>query len=289
MGIKHESGHEAIRLSASGVSGARAVDGYLLRFSITYQLSAWQSKFGSTRSTFRAFRARIDAGDNRLRLGRADAEYPQILTPYEFDQSSSVMFELLVPPSTIEAIEKLRAGQGFEVSAQIACERVGERLATEHDDVLFRINQSQWVEVLKQMDYCVSMLVEIPVVPDDNGDLSDVRIALNSAGQLLHTGHYSSAVTECRKALETMLSHAGRTDLVGSAVRQYGEGHKSRQAMSKRERLNYLINAARHATHLGAHPDASNRTVDYSREEALMIYCTVASAINHVARDLETD
>ena len=65
MGIKYESGHEAMRLQASGVSGTRAVDGYLLRFGVSYQLSAWQNVFGLKPSIFRGFRARIPDADNR--------------------------------------------------------------------------------------------------------------------------------------------------------------------------------------------------------------------------------
>ena len=43
-------------------------------------------------------------------------------------------------------------------------------------------------------------------------------------------------------------------------------------SMSKRERLLNLVNAANHATQLGAHPDDNNEVVDYSRRETLLVF-----------------
>ena len=145
---------------------------------------------------------------------------------------------------------------------------------------------SQWIDVLTQMDYRIAMLTEIPVMVGDKEPQNDVRCALERVQQLLHTGHYSSAVTECRKALEIAVNHLERLDAVRSAVKQYSLGKLERERMSKHQRLEYLINAVWHATHLGAHPDADNRRVDYARDEALMIYFGVAAAVNYLAQNM---
>lgn len=62
------------------------------------------------------------------------------MVPHQFAQTGTILFELLVQSSTIEMVERLRAGAGFEVSVQVACERLGDRPTVEHDDVTFRVN-----------------------------------------------------------------------------------------------------------------------------------------------------
>lgn len=66
---------------------------------------------------------------------------------------------------------------------------------------------------------------------------------------------------------------------VRSASQRTREGRDAREAMSKRERILNLISAAKHAMQLGAHPDAENQIVDYSRREALLIMSVVAAGI----------
>ena len=123
MGFKHQNGHEAIRFDASGVSGAAAVDGYLLRFSLAYEVIPWRSEFGDVPRSFRNFHARAALGAARLHLGAPQPQRPLVLTPYIHQQPGALMLELLLPASTIEKIEVHRAGGGFEVMLQLGGDR----------------------------------------------------------------------------------------------------------------------------------------------------------------------
>lgn len=282
MGFQHENGHEAIRFDAAGVSGAPAVDGYLLRFSVSYRVTAWQKRFGERPRTFHNFHARADLGADRVRLGNPKAERPMVITPHENEQSSTLMFELLLPASTIEKIEALRAGEGFEVRLLLSGERVGAEYGPEYDDVLFRIDQSQWIDVLKQMNFGNYLLCEIPIELGEDEELRDVWASMTLARELLYKGHYSSVVAECRKALETALVHFEAKKDVQAAAAKYREGSSARMSMSKRERLLNLVHATNHATQLAAHPDDNNEVVDYSRREALLVFSVVATAITEL-------
>ena len=284
MGFKHEGGYDAVRIRAENLSGAPAVDGYLLRFSVSFSLTAWQSRFGPNPSEFRDIRARLMLGENRVHLGSPTTENPVILEFHEFEQTRPVIFDLMVPASTIEKIEEERKGRGIDLTMRISSERVGEQRLAEAEDVHFRINQSHWIDVMKQMKYGSHLLCELPVEVGCNGELREVWKSMNLARDLLYTGHYNSAVMECRKALETAVARFELGDQIQAAGKRFRGDRCERISMSKRERLWNLINATTHATQLGGHPDSENEIVDYSRQEALLIFSVVAAGIAHMGR-----
>ncbi len=285
MGFQHESGHEAIRFQPQGVNGVTALDGYLLKFSVSFTLGAWRGEFGSVPSVFHSFHVRAELEPSRLRLGNPIAEVPLVVATHEHDQSGGLGFELLVPASTIEKIEELRAGGGVDIRMRIGGERVGERHATQYDELYYRISQSQWVDALKQMNYGNYLLCEIPIELGENDELREVWRGMNSARELLYNGHYGSVVVECRKALETVVKQFGLDSEIRASSKKYQGNYDERASMSKRERLLNLVNAANHVTHLGAHPDSDNRAVDYSRKEALLIFSAIAAAIAKFSED----
>lgn len=282
MAFEHQNEHVAIRFGPAGVSGAAAVDGYLLCFSVSYRVTPWRDEFGDSPSTFHNFHARAELGTNRMYLGTPKAERPWLITSHANEQSSTMTFELLLPTSTIEKIEAFRLGEGFEVFLRLSGERVGAEHVTEHDEVLFRINQSQWIKVLRQMGFGSYLLCEIPIELGEDNQLRDVWASMTRARDLLYTGHYTNVVVECRKALETALVRFGAKDDVRAAAAKYQGNGDDRRSMSKRERILNLLNAANHVTHLGAHPDDNNEVVDYSRREALLVFSVTATAITEL-------
>ena len=282
MGFKHENGYEAIEFRAAGISGVSAVDGYLLRFSVSYLAKAWQPEYTGAPRTFHNFHARAELGADRLRLGTPKTERPLMITPHEREHPGTLTFELLLPASTIEKIEAFRAGEGLEVRLLLSGERVGAEYGPEHDEVLFRINQSQWIDVLKQMNFGNYLLCEIPIELGEDEELRDVWASMTRARELLYRGHYSNVVVECRKALETALVHFEAKKDGQAAAAKYRESSSTRMSMSKRERLLSLVNAANHATQLGAHPDDNNQVVDYSRREALLVFSVTATAVTEL-------
>ena len=278
MGFNHDNGHEAIRFAAAGVSGATAVDGYLLRFSVAYQVPSWRAEFGNAPRSFHNIQARAELGPNRVRLGRPTAEVPLIITPYDNAHNGTVMFELQIPASTVETIEAHRAGGDLEISLQLAGERAGA-MHPQYDDVLFRVGQSEWVTVLKQMNFGSFLLCEIPIELGDDDSLKDVWAMISSAQELLYNGHYRNVVMECRKALEITLIRFDVAEAVRVSADKGRANAAARQGMSKRERILNLVNAATQVMHLAAHPDKNNDVVDFSRREALLILTITAAAI----------
>ena len=223
-------------------------------------------------------------GKNRVHLGIPTTENPVILEFHEFEQSRTEIFDLMVPASTIEKIEEAREGGGFELTMRISSERVGEQRLIEVEDVLFHISQSQWIDVMKQLNYGTHLLCELPVEVGCNGELREVWKTMIRARELLYTGHYNSVVMECRKALEAAVARFELGEQIEAAAKKIRKDHCERMSMSKRERFWNLIHATTHTTHLGVHPDSENEIVDYSRQEALLIFSVVAAGIAHMGR-----
>ena len=280
MSFDHENGHTAINFSALGVSGQRALDGYLLRFSVGYEIPPWQEKWGPNSSVFRSFRSWARVGPDRLALGHPWVEKSLVLFAHDYPQpSTGILFDLLLPCASIEKLEAIRAGGDIDIVLRLSAERVAENHATVHSEIEYKIGQSDWVRVLKQMEYGAHLLCEIPIEYGEGGQLHETWTAMTRARELLYNGHYSSAVLECRKALDAALTHFRMDEEVRSASQRTREGRDAREAMSKRERILNLISAAKHAMQLGVHPDAENQIVDYSRREALLIMSVVAAGI----------
>jgi hypothetical protein len=281
LGIQHENGVEAIRLRPQSIGGLRTADGYLLRLPVEYSLNAWQEKYGSKPSVFHLFSSRVELGQNRLRIGRAEAEFPVILTAHEFDQSSLLSFELELSASSIERIEEIRSGGDIELVMRINCERIGDSRTVQHDDVTFRVDQSRWIGVLGQMEYGTYLLCEIPIPLGEDAKRQNAWQTMVNARELQYAGHFSNSVVECRKALE-MVANQYDVDFDGPSGKYRGN-RDDRMAMTKRERILNLYSAANHATQFGAHPNVESQTVDYSRREALLIFAVVASAISEIS------
>ena len=283
MSFDHENGYDAIKFTANGVSGQRALDGYLLRFSVGYELPPWREEWGPTPSVFRNFRAWAEVGPNRLRAGHPKAENALVLFSHDHPQSAAILFDLLLPTSAIEKLEEMRGGGDLEIVLRLNAERKCQNHATVHADIRYQIGQSQWVRVLKQMEFGAYLLCEIPIELGDNSELREVWTAMTHARELLYGGHYSHVVVECRKALDAATSHLQMDEDIQLAAQKSRGNRDSREAMSKRERVINLVAAAKHVTQLGAHPDPHNQIVDYSRREALLILSVVAAAIAEMA------
>lgn len=279
MSFQYESGHEAIDFRAGSVSGREALNSYLIYFSVPYDLKAWRDCYGTIKNTFRDFRARVELGQESVRIGSAMPEFPQVLTANEFGESGVLGFELLLSATKIEKIEEFREGDGIEIKLRITGERVGQQYTVQHDDVLFRINQSQWVDVLKQMNFGTYLLCEVPIELGTDEQLRDVWLAMEKARSLLYNGHFDNAVMECRKALETTIKRVGLVEELSRIITKSRQGHRK---LSKRERILYLYEAARRAMHLAAHPDENDEVVTFSRREALLIFSLTAGAIAEI-------
>lgn len=281
MSFNHENGYEAVKFEAGPVSGMPAVSGYLLRFTVEYSAPPWNPKWGDIAPTFRNVVGKVEVGGKRIRLGTATPEMPLVVCPHEYPQNSAILFELLLSTPQVEGLERLRAGGPLDFALQLSGERsVGYTHTREDTVVHFLVEQSKWIEVLRQMGYGVFLLCEIPIELGKDGKFREAWTALARARKLAYSGDFNNVVAACRIALEAAFKTAGLTERVRSAAKKRSDDP---MAMTKRERLLDLVGVVRHACQLSVHVDDAIQVVEYSRDEALLIYGATAASISDIA------
>ena len=281
MSFNHENGYEAVKFDAGPVSGMPAVSGYLLRFTVEYSAPPWNPTWGDIAPTFRNVVGKVEVGDKRIRLGTATPERPFIICPHKYPENSTILFELLLSTPQIESLERLRAGGSLDFALKLSGERsVGYTHTREDTTVNFRVEQSKWVDVLQQMGYGIFLLCEIPIELGKDGKFREAWAALDRARKLVYSGNFNSVVVECRIALEAAFKTVGLTERVRSAAKKRSDDP---MAMTKRERLLDLVGVVQHACQLSVHVDDAIQVVEYSRDEALLIYGATAASISDIA------
>lgn len=214
-------------------------------------------------STIRNVSVRLEWGDGAQRLiGVAVPDSPPIQIS-KYSASITINFRLPIPGAQIESIEKRRNGAGFKLALWFIgeIEQAGQSMSNsgKHE---FEVRQQDWVEVLDRMEYRKTLLFELPVPS------SDVPIGelVAKAQAFLNKGDYDQAVTLCRQAIEKTEELTGDKPAAGRAVKKYRE---ARDEMDTSERLLFLRESLKNATHLAVHHSQNHN--GYSRDQTLAI------------------
>jgi hypothetical protein len=145
-----------------------------------------------------------------------------------------------------------------------------------------RITQSDWLNALEKMGYGNTLLFEIPI-PNTTSDVPlQILQYLQKARNHYLTGNYQETIGDCRTALDKLAEFLDDEPLLSRAKNKFLEDGKSRQAMSKDERVLMIRDVLRHYTHLSHHPEEDDKgiKVPISRNEAGMILGQTASLVS---------
>lgn len=277
MDFQHYNGYDAVVFTSEGVSGIPAIAGHLLRFSVHYEATPWNLEWDGSPTVFRGVRAKIDLGPERVRLGVVEPERPLIISHDKYPQASTLLFEIFLTTWQIERLESIRQGNGLEFLLRLSGERIAkDGHMTVDADLRINVSQSDWIAVLRAMEFGDYLLCEIPIEFGENVGLREAWAALDNARRLLYQGHYKNVVAECRTALEATLKELKPEKRVVAAVKQKNQTHLE---MRKEDRILNLCDAVRHVAQLGVHIDATKQYVDFSRREAILIYSATAATI----------
>lgn len=215
---------------------------------------------------------RIEWGDNAQRMiGVAVPDSSPIrISPYSTD--IQVGFRLPIAAAQIEDIERRRNGAGFKLALWFAAEveQAGQSKSNygQHE---FPVQQQDWIEALGRMEYRRTMLFELPVPSSDD----PIGLLVAKAQAFLHKGDYDQAVALCRQAIEKTESLVSDKSAANRAVKKYCE---DRKGMDTTERLLFLRESLKNATHLAAH--ASENHSGYSRDQAKAILGTTIALLS---------
>lgn len=164
----------------------------------------------------------------------------------------------------VEAIEELRDGGNLDLAILLDV-MVGDE--QQEPAVNHEVNQGVWVNVLAQMKYQKTLLLEIPI-PDEHEqpELASAVGLLALAQKHLIDGRNRDAVGACRDVLddiERALHDSGSTDPV--LHQKLFEGSRS---MDKAARLRVLRQALTLVTHPARHRDDVSVSINWERLDA---------------------
>ncbi|MEW8266051.1 MAG: hypothetical protein AB2731_07930 [Candidatus Thiodiazotropha sp.] len=257
-----------IEFFPEGVNGRPAVIGCLLQFSVRYKMPSKDEQNAICRNLF----GEVEL--NNQYLGRANLEVPKSFIQTEYEQNQGILFEILLAPQQLEAIEKIRQGEGVEFKLDIKGELEDKQnTLPRNQEIRFIVNQRGWIDILKQVGYGDYILFELPVYLDGQEHLLSAYNEINEAKRQLYYGHYYQVVSHCRTALEKLLQN---DDKISELRKQYADFSKKKK-MLKEQRFILFRDALNHITHLAHHMASDGSITSFSREEAIMVLGATAA------------
>lgn len=214
---------------------------------------------------------RLEWGGNEQRMiGVAGPDsLPIRITQHSTD--IQIGFRFPITGAQIEDIEKRRNGGNFKLALWFMgeVEQAGKS-QNKSDRHEFEVRQQDWIEALDRMEYRRTMLFELPV-PSADAAIGELVARAQAS---LHKGDYDQTVTLCRQAIEKVEALAGDKPAASRAVKKYRE---DREGMDTTERLLFLRESLKNATHLAVHPSPNH--CGFSRDQARAILSTTISVL----------
>jgi hypothetical protein len=282
------NGQEIALVSFSGMTAQKALGGWLLRFSLTFEPKPVPT---SPHFSFKAdgvydlrVHASVAAGaSGPLFLGVAHCRQQRFFAVNDMAQRQGHLFDLSLLEGQLAAIEDLRGSGGVAFQFDVFAQGSGSLGAQPMETSLRQdFNLSEWTKRLAEMgaaEYlCVPMLLPRPGA----GDPHEPAIKhLRRAQEAALRGDWRAAVASCRESLELLTelqqeAFAGTNLTTQAVIQSFGPRRKQ---MSREERLVFLRVAALQLTHLGHHPTDNPRDV-LSRQDASLAIAACAGLLS---------
>lgn len=266
IGFEDPNGFRVAELREVKVHGLPGIGTYTLVLNMHFMATPPKAE-----TNVRNISVRLEWGDNTQRMiGVAVPDSSPIrITQYSTD--IQVGFRLPLSAAQIEDIEKRRDGAGFKLALWLIAEveQAGQSKSNYgmHE---FAIRQQDWIEALESMDYRRTMLFELPV-PSSDAPIGEL---VAKAQAFLHKGEYDQTVNLCRQAIEKIEELAGDKSAASRVVEKFRVDRKS---MDLTERLLFLRESLKNATHLAAHHSSNHD--GYSRDQAKAILGTTIALL----------
>lgn len=203
----------------------------------------------------------------------------------EYPRDDQLSFEVELDRSRIEALERVRLGEGLSFTFGLRCRVEWQQMQPLKrtvrvlvDNLTYRANQSTWIEVLEGMDYTKVLLMELPV-PDreTQPERAEVSVHVMQAQEAIAHGHYREAVGHCRDCLEALMMTLGdKDDLSNQALSNL---FNDTRAMDKVQRLRVVRRALALLCHPARHVDEATVLIDWRREDAVAAVSMVTALL----------
>ena len=259
-----------------GVTGLRLAGGYPLKLSLEFAALGWDLPDPPV-VVFAPAHVHVN-GPQGLQLGLA---FPEVVKPFgvtSYGGTTPAGFDLFLSQAAMEAVERLRDGQGVSLGISLRGEirRAGEvhRL---YDDIRTDVNVVQWLAALGQAGYGRSMLFEVPIPSSSVAAGAAVEL-LEAARQLFARGHYPDAVSKCRMVIEGLTTELAQDPLLRAALAA------PKQTRTREQRELVMRQAAMDFASLAHHPTSVPLDELFDRNAAQMMLGTTAALVSSALR-----
>jgi hypothetical protein len=216
-------------------------------------------------------------------LRRQGADLP--IETYQNAYQTGITLEASLTPDQLAALEDVRLGGDLFFKLNILGlgntdrDKRPQSLQTTLD---YRSNQSAWIELLEQIGYKRTMLLEIPIAGDEVSPLfAEAREHLQIAQTHLLSGHYRDAVGACRDVMEALSSAlSDEADQTPEEIKTWFEGTRS---MGKEKRIRLIRRALKVLTHPARHVDEVTTTIEWKPVDARATIVMTAALLQLVA------
>ncbi len=284
MGINYESlGIGSVR--AANISGRQSLGSSEVRFSLAWNLAPKRGEAISIFGTRIWVSVAADGDNESLPLGQAEPETAwcdETRDHASFDQY--VMYRLCLQSAQLLALEQKRQGQPLVFTLDVRGNSHGPNGVRSIDDQLqMRVNVSDWVRVLSECGAADVLLVGVNLPLSSESSRASVEL-VRLASKHLALGHYTAAVAECRRAIESLWRSTDLVQKAGDARKLLANGAGQR-SMSKRDRELALGEAIRNFCHIAHHVGSDAEPEVFGRLDAALAVSTTAALVSSLVAD----
>lgn len=281
MGINYES--QVIGdLRATNVTGYSGVGVSQLRFALAWNIFPKEEEVFTVFGTSAWISVMPEGESLPLVLGQAVPETAwceESRGGQPFERHLS--YRLTLPSPQLLAVEQLRQGRGLVFTLDVRGNSLGSRGIRPFDTTLsMNVNPSEWSRVLKEANAADVLLVGIhlPLDGSDAGSRAAIDL-VRKANEHLVFGHYTAAVAECRRAIESLWKSANFVD-EARAARKLLSTMNDQLSMSKRDRELALGEALKIFTHAAHHVGADAEPEVFGRLDAALAVAATAALVS---------
>jgi hypothetical protein len=196
-----------------------------------------------------------------------------------------VMYRLNLTHAQLLALDELRQARGVVFKLDVRGNSYGpDGLRTFDEHLRMQVNVSDWVRVLREASVADVLLVGVHV-PIGGADYARAAIDLvRCANEHLAFGHYTAAVAECRRAIESLWKSANLKQEAGEARKRLANMN-GQLSMSKRHRELALGEALRIYCHIAHHVGDDAEPEVFGRFDAALAVSTAAALVSSLVKD----
>jgi hypothetical protein len=139
-------------------------------------------------------------------------------------------------------------------------------------------NQSTWSKILEQIGYRKTLLLEIPLLPEEiNPAFGNAIQHLQNAQTQMLQGHWRNTVSECRDVLESIsVALADKNEQTPEVLKSW---FSDTQNMNKDQRIRLMRRAFTVLTNASKHADNNAASIEWSPTDAKMALSMAASLL----------